>query len=548
MVRSLISSSKKLLSREHTSILSAAMIIAVFTLMSAVLGLIRNRLLAAHFFGGMEGQLDVYFAAFLVPDTVFQLLVMGALSAAFIPVYSQKLKHDEKEANFVANATLNLVFVFLVIVTVVLIVFAQPVSRVIANFPEPQASLLVNLMRIMLLSQVFFGISNFLTGIIQSHRRFLVPALAPLVYNLAIIGGTLLSPWLGIYGPALGVVVGALCHMLVQIPLASKLGFKYRWIFAPGNPDVRTVGHLMPPRTFALALDQIERWVSFYFASLLTAGSLTMFNFARQLYSLPIGLFGVSLGQASLPAMSAEADEKELSAFRKTVQKAILQIFFFALPASAILLVLRIPVVRIVFGARQFPWSATVLTGRALAIFALSIAPQAAWHVLVRAFYALKNTKLPLALNLMTVILDVVLTVVFSRVFNLNIMGLALAITISNILEAILLLYFLENRVGRLDLYPSLIKLISLATVTALCLWVPMRLLDQFVFDTTRTVPLIILTLIAGASGLSVYLGLCYILKVPQLDSVVKLFDRWKSWRTVLFRSQEVVEPQPGNS
>ena len=225
-----------------------------------------------------------------------------------------------------------------------------------------------------------------------------------------------------------------------------------------------------------------------------------------------------------------------------------MQIFFFALPASAILLVLRIPVVRIVFGARQFPWSATVLTGRALAIFALSIAPQAAWHVLVRAFYALKNTKLPLALNLMTVILDVVLTVVFSRVFNLNIMGLALAITISNILEAILLLYLLENRVGRLDLYPSLVKLISLATVTALCLWVPMRLLDQFVFDTTRTVPLIILTLIAGASGLSVYLGLCYILKVPQLDSVVKLFDRWKSWRTVLFRSQEVVEPQPGNS
>lgn len=548
MVQALISRSKQLLAREHTSILSAAAIIGAFTLLSAGLGLIRNRLLASYFFGGLEAQLDVYFAAFVVPDTVFQLLVTGALSAAFIPVYSSKLRTDLRDANHVANATLNIMFLVLLVVTVLLIIFANPVSRLVANFPDDQTVLLANLMRIMLVSQIFFGLSSFLTGVIQSHQRFLIPALAPVVYNAGIIGGTLLAPQLGIWGPAYGVVVGAFLHMLVQIPLARKLGYNYKLIFEPGNADVRHIQKLMIPRTAALAVAQVERWVSVYFASFFAAGYLTMFNFARQLYVLPINLFGTALGQASLPRLSAEAAGEELSDFRRTLSEAILQIFFFALPVSVLFLVLRIPVVRIVFGARSFPWEATLLTGRTLALFTLSIAPQAASQILVRAFYALKNTRLPLAISIITVGLHLFLTVFLAMILKLNIMGLALAMTISNILGAALLLAFLEKKLGTLKIYPRLGQMTVATLLTGLALWIPLRFLDQLVFDTTRTVPLIILTCIAGGLGLLVYCGLSYWMKIPQLDSVIRLVHKWSNWRAVLSRSNEVIESSPPSS
>lgn len=548
MVQALISGSKKLLAREHSNILSAAAIIATFTLLAAGLGLIRNRLLAGYFFGGLEGQLDVYFAAFVVPDTVFQLLVTGALSAAFIPIYSAKLRNEPGDANHVANATLNLMFLFLLLATVVLIVFAYPVSQLVANFPPEQTALLASLMRIMLISQLFFGVSSFLTGVIQSHQRFIVPALAPVVYNASIIGGTMLAPKLGIYGPAYGVVVGAFLHMLVQLPLARKLGYSFKFIFEPGNKDLRTIGKLMVPRTAALAVGQVERWISVYFASFFAAGYLTMFNFARQLYILPINLFGVSLGQASLPRLSAEAAGEELADFRRTLSDAILQIFFLALPVSVLFLVLRIPVVRIVFGAKPFPWEATLLTGRTLALFTLSIAPQAATQILVRAFYALKNTRLPLAISVITVGVHLILTVTFALGMKLNIMGLALAMSISNIIGAVLLLAFLEKKIGSLKLYPKLAAMVAATALTGLALWIPLRILDQLVFDTTRTGPLIILTFIAGSFGLAVYLILSKLMNVPQLDAILKLVHRWSNWRAVLSRSNEVIEPSPTSS
>jgi putative peptidoglycan lipid II flippase len=545
MVKTLISSSKKILSREHSSILSAAAIIGAFTLLAAGLGLIRNRMLAAYFFGGLEGQLDVYFAAFVVPDTVFQLLVTGALSAAFIPIYSAKLRQSETEANHLANATLNIMMLGMIVVTALLIIFARPVSHLVANFPVEQTELLASLMRIMLVSQLFFGVSSFMTGIIQSHQRFLVPALAPVFYNASIIGGTMFAPSLGIYGPAYGVVVGAFLHMLVQIPLAKSLGFKFKFVFDPGNRDLQLIGKLMGPRTAALAVGQVERWISVYFASLFAAGYLTMFNFARQLYVLPVNLFGVALGQAALPRLSAEAANEELADFRRTLSEAILQIFFFALPISVLFLVLRIPIVRIVFGARPFPWEATLLTGRTLALFTLSIAPQAAAQILVRAFYALKNTRLPLAISVITVGAHLILTIVFAVMMNLNIMGLALAMTVSNTLGAVLLLAFLERRIGDLGLYPKLFQMILVTFLTGLALWIPLRILDQLVFDTTRTVPLIILTTIAGGLGLAVYLGLSKLMNIAQLDAVVRLVHKWSNWRVVLSRSSEVIEPSP---
>ena len=264
MVKKILRQSKNLLSRQNNTILSAAAIIALSYLLSAILGLVRNRLLVSRFFGGLEADLDVYFAAFIVPDTLFQLLILGALSAAFIPIYQEHIKEKSlKEANKMANTTLTSLGSIQLIFTFLIIIFAKPVASLITHYPEHQLNLMANLIRIMSLAQILFTISAFLTSVLQSHRRFLIPATAPIFYNLGTIAGIFfLSSKLGIYSAAVGIVFGALLHLLVQLPWAKSLGFSPKIIFQPKNPGTRSVFRLMPPRTAALSLSQIERWVA----------------------------------------------------------------------------------------------------------------------------------------------------------------------------------------------------------------------------------------------------------------------------------------------
>ncbi len=251
---------KMLLFRKQTNIVSAAAVIGLLYGVSMVLGIFRDRLLVARFYSCCRQDLDVYWAAFRLPDTIFQLLVIGALSAAFIPVFSEYLLKRKEEAYHLASSLINLLLVIFLILVAVVFIFTRPLSELITgSFSVSQIDLMVSLTRIMLLAQVFFLLSNFLTGIIQSHQRFLVPALSPAIYNLGIILGIVfLSPSLGIYAPTWGVVFGAFLHFLVQVPLVLRIGLRYKLAFDLSHPGVREVGRLMVPRTLALAIAQIE--------------------------------------------------------------------------------------------------------------------------------------------------------------------------------------------------------------------------------------------------------------------------------------------------
>ncbi|MBI1871868.1 murein biosynthesis integral membrane protein MurJ, partial [Candidatus Collierbacteria bacterium] len=394
---------------------------------------------------------------------------------------------------------------------------------------------------------LLFALSAFLTGILQSQRRFLIPAIAPLLYNLGTITGiVLLSGRFGIYSAAIGVVFGAFLHAAIQFPLARHLGFAPRPSLKFNHPGVISMFKLMPPRTIALGLDQIERWVAVNLASLLTAGSLSIFNFARQLYALPVSLFGVSLSQASFPTLSDEASHEDKNKFKETLSKSMAQIFFFALPASVLVLVLRIPLVRLAFGARNFPWEATLLTARVLALLSLSITPLSVTQVLTRAFHALKNTRTPLFVGAITMVIFTT-TAYFLGRSDGGIIGIAGAMSLANFLDFILLYFLLRKNIGRLFIGAKSIKMLTASVLTGIALWIPMRLLDQFVFDTTRTIPLIALTLIVSASGFAVYLLFSKILKIEELDEVVRLARKLGNWRRVLGESDEVIEP-PINS
>lgn len=531
-MRDLLKNSTHLLLRRQTNILSAAFVIMATYGVSYLLGFFKTWLLISYFFHQAQ-VLDAFYAALLIPDTVFQLLVVGSLSAAFIPVFTRYLSKKQNEAWRLASSILNLSVVAFFVVSVVIFVVAPQLSSLIGpGFSPGQLVLLVPLLRIMLLAQLFFAVSGFLTGMIQSHQRFLIPALAPIVYNLGIIFGiVVLSPAWGIYGPAWGMVIGSALHMAIQLPLAFSLGFRPSWGVDLRHAGVREIIKLMPPRALALGIDQIEQFVAVILSSFLAAGSLSLFNVARILSGLPATLFGVAIGQAALPALSLQSSSDNLTTFHRTLADSLLQIMFFALPVSTLFIILRIPVVRLAFGAPSLPWLATLLTGKTLAILAISSSAAALSQLVIRGFYALHDTKTPLFVGFVAALFDVAVSVLAVQVFRQGIIGLAIALSATAMLESLVLVFLLSRRLRAyadpgVHVLRSLLKMFITSFIMGVSLWLPMRLLDQFVFDTTRTVPLIALTGITSLIGLSVYLFLSYLFRVEELSSFFSLLRR----------------------
>ncbi|MBI2309718.1 murein biosynthesis integral membrane protein MurJ [Candidatus Collierbacteria bacterium] len=546
MVSTFIKNGSNIILRKQSSILSAATVIMIAYGLSSLLGLVRNRLLAQLFFVNHKSLLDAYFAAFVLPDTIFQLLILGALSAAFIPVFTEALRRDKKEAWHIANsAASGILFLFLVL-SAGLFIFAYPASKILApSFTPELTQITAELIRVMLAAQFFFALSSFMTGILQSHHLFILSALAPLFYNLGIIIGTIfLSPSIGIFGPAVGVVLGSFLHFLIQLPAVIKVGFRPRLSTDWKNPYVKKMLRLMPARAFTLGLGQLERVIAVAVSSSLAAGTITLFNFARQLYILPIGILGATIGQASFPTL-VHAREEGQDKFGETIAATILQLLFFVLPAAALLLVLRIPAVRLAFGSKAFPWEATLLTGKAVAIFSLSVPAQAINQLLTRSFYAAQNTKIPLISAAISTLPVIFLAPFFSIKLGLGILGIVTSIVILDFFNVIILTVVLNMLI-----VPGLIKRmakpatkIAIASVaTGLCLWVPLRLLDQFVFDTTKTLALIGLSTSVSVIGLVVYLILAKLLKIEQLSAVLEITQKIGNWKQVLSESEEVLE------
>lgn len=552
MVTAWIQGGKNLFSRRQTSILSAAFVIMVAYAASGLLGVFRNRLLAERFFSGHEAQLDAYFAAFVLPDTIFQLLILGALSAAFIPVFTTYLRRSEKEAWHVASASMTAILLLFLGISSLLFVFAVPASRILApKFSSELSLLTAHLIRVMLIAQFFFALSSFMTGIIQSHHRFLIPAIAPLFYNLGIILGiVLLSPMFGIYGAAIGVVLGSIFHFAVQLPLAVRLGFRFRLSMDFLHPGVKRIQRLMPARAATLAIDQVERVIAVSVASSLAAGTITIFNFARQLYVLPITFVGSTIGQAAFPALS-RAHEDGHEQFLKTISATLLYVIFLALPISTLVLILRIPVVRLSFGAKQFPWEATLLTGRAVALFVLSMPAQTINQFLIRAFYAAQNTKVPFVSAIISTLLMWILAPIFSVYLQWGLLGIVAAIVIADLIDTTLLFVFLELRITHhltKYLVPGIIKIFIATTLMGIFLWIPLRILDRLVFDTTRTMPLVALTGITSVIGISVYLLFAKWLHVEQLSAIHSLFLRLRNFNQILAESSpEALEVPSSN-
>lgn len=544
MVQSIFS----LLATRQTSILSGATIIMSTVMLSKVLGLIRDRLLA-HLFS--PDEFEIFFAAFRLPDLIFQLLILGALSVAFIPVFVEYLEDKGKMMAFeMARSVLNISLLVFAAAAILIYIFASPITSwfIVPGFSDARQLQVVELTRIIIIGQIILAVGSFFVGVLQSFQRFIIPAFASVFYNLGIILGIIfLHSSMGITGAAWGVILGASLHSLIQIPLVWSLGFRFRLSSGLFHPGVREIIRLMSMRTVGLAAEQVNETVGIALASLSAIGSVGFLTFAQHLQVVPIGLFGATLAQAALPVLSSERARGRIEEFKITLLTTMHQILFLALPATAILIVIRIPAVRLVFGASQFNWPATVLTAQTLAFLAIGLSAQAISLLLVRGFYALKDTRTPVIVSLVVVALNISLSVYFIVILKMEVWSIGLANSISVILSAFLLFWTLHFKVGKFDLvqvFVPFFKMLMATVIMGVTLYLPIKLLDQVIFDTTRTVNLLLLTGLAAIFALAVYIFLVWFMKVKELTTYVDLLKKISRLQTKI-KSEEIVhEPE----
>jgi putative peptidoglycan lipid II flippase len=501
------------------SVAAAAVIIAVAGIASRVLGLFRDRILASQF--GAGDTLDIYYAAFRIPDLVYNLLVLGALSAAFIPVFTSLHSTERKEDGWkLASGILNLQTIAVFLISGAFALLAPRLLHIITpGFSDEKIAATAVFSRIMFLSPVLLGISAIFGGVLISFKKFLIYSLAPIFYNIGIIIGALFFvPMMGPAGLAWGVVLGAGLHMLTQYPAAKHSGFKYipMSFLILKDRHIRKVIRLMIPRALGIAVNQVNLLIITIFASTLAAGSLTIFTFANNIQATPIGLFGSSFAIAVFPLLSAFAAKDNRKEFLDNFSKTLRQILFFIIPLSVVLIILRAQIVRVILGSGKFDWEDTILTFQTLGLLSLSLFAQALMPLLTRSFYALHNTKTPFYIALVSEAVNIILVLLLIKPYGVY--GLAIAFSAASVVNMALLSIYLkkhfnDQKVPRI--YDWIFRIIIISAVMGFFIQIAKYGMDHLVnIDTFFGI--FSQLVISCAAGLLVFAAMCYFFNIEE--------------------------------
>lgn len=500
-----------------------AIIIAVASLASRLLGLFRDRILASEFGAGVT--LDTYYAAFRIPDLIFNLLILGALSSAFIPVFSDLIFKDEKKAWKMVSNFLNIILATLIAAMLVIFIFAPWIMRLIApGFNTVQLEDVTLLTRIMLLSPLFFSISSVIGGVLNSFGRFFVYSIAPILYNIGIIVGALyLVPVIGTAGLAWGVVLGAFAHMTVQVPTFFKVGFRFQKIFDWKDVYFSKIIKLMVPVTIGLALVQINLVVDNIIGSTLESGSIAIINLATNLISLPVGLIGISFAVSVFPILSYAYSQKKEEVFVVNFTETFKMMLYLLMPAMVLMLVFRAHIVRLVLGAGLFDVSNTVWTARTFGYLALGLVAQGLVPFLARAFYAVGDTKTPVKVVFAAFIVNAVGSIFFTKIIEFKVVGLALAGVIASFVNLFFLLVLLKERFPKIDInqiFWTSGKYLIFSVFAGVFSYFALYYAEPY-FYTLSTLGLFGQTSIAAFVGIFVYLALSALFKVPEAQKLL---------------------------
>ncbi len=512
----------------ENSVKGATVILIVTLLLSNILGLFRDHFLAQKI---STNFLDTYYAAFRIPDLILNLLILGALSTAFIPIFAEHLaKKQSKEAWHIANSFINIAFVAIIICMIILwALMPSLIHAMVGSFDTEKQILTIKLGRIMLLSPLFFSLSYIFGGILNSYKRFVAYSIAPIIYNLSIIIFTLLfaNAW-GVYAPVVGVVVGAFLHMLIQIPTTISLGWRPMWVFDWANASIKKIVKIMVPRTIGLGAMQIMLLVYTAIAATLGGGAVAIFNLADNIQTMPTVVFGISFSTAIFPYLSQTASLGKHDDFARQIWKVARAILFILIPMGVAIILLRAQIVRIILGSGNFGWEQTIETAKTLGYFAIALFAQGLIPLFARAFYAKHNSKTPTIISIVSIIISIALGYYFTQF--LGVAGLALAASVGAIFNAIYLYIMLRKDSAQIKnherafgsfLFKIIISTILMATIIQLA-----KYLSEPFVDMQRFWGVFTQFAIASILGIITYLGLSALFKLDEIDQVISLVKK----------------------
>lgn len=531
--------------REVRGLHEAAYLLGIFTLTSQVLALLRDRILAHEFGAGVT--LDLYYAAFRIPDLLYVLL--GSLVSVYvlIPFLSERLLISTEKVRELLSSLYSF-FLILIASTSLVVFFLAPqlVPLLFPGFEEALHPDLTLLIRILLLQPIILGVSNLCASVTQVYQKFLLYGVSPILYNIGIIFGVLfLYPLLGIAGLALGVAIGAILHMAIQLPFMISHKLFPSFTLSIEWSVVRKILSMSIPRTLTLSVGQMLSFVFISIASYMTVGSIAVFSFAFNLQSVPLAIIGVSYSVAAFPILSRFISTGDTQSFIHHIGTALRHIVFWAFPATVLLIVLRAQVVRTVLGTGEFDWADTRLVAAGLALFALSLFAHSVMLVIVRAYYAAGNTLKPFLINAVSSIAGLSSATLLLSVFSLHepfqlfmeallrveglpgteVLMLPLGYTIGMLFNAMFLLVFFGQDFSPLS--GVLARAVLHSGFASLCAgivaYTGLNLMDDVV-DINTFIGIALQGAVAGVLGLIAYVAVLYALKNAEVGEVIGAF------------------------
>ena len=514
-------------------IASATVMITFIALVSKVFGFIGSFILAAKF--GATNKTDAYFVASNIPELLRDVLAGGALTSAFIPVYTTYLaKKQEREAQKLASGIFNILIIALVLMTLFGIIFAPALTRIVApGFKGETLDLTIKLTRLYFPTIIFLGLASLFGAILNSYHHFTVPALQPLIMNTAnIVCMLLLAPFIDIYSLVVGALVGGLCITVMNLPLLYKKGLRYIPQFSFEQEGIKRIGVLWFPLILGLSVNQLNIVISKILASGLSSGSISALNYANLINQIAPSVFGVAVSTAIFPSLSWHIALNEHEKFREIVSKAIRVSLIITVPLTLGLMLLSFPVIRFLFERGAFDRQATLMTSGVLVYFAIGTFALAVNYVLIRAFYALSDTKTPVKLAVTAVISNILLSLLLITFMAQN--GLALASSIAAMVQMSLLLIYLQRKIGKLKLKRlavDFIKIVISGLVAVAIGSFVLEKISQFFNQNSLFGQLVGLGLVALIIVI-IYLLLISLLKVEEKDVFVDMVKkRWHHGR-----------------
>ncbi len=515
---------------ENKEVTKAAGVVGAATLLSRIFGFVRDMVIAWFFGAGLAA--DAFFVAFRIPNLLRRLFAEGSLTVSFVPVFTEYLtKRSRKEAFELAGSVLRILSVILAIVSVVGILAAPFIVRIIAPgfaVSAEKFEITVLLTRLMFPYIFFIALVALCMGILNALGHFAAPALAPVLLNLAMIGSVFgLSPFFErpVIGLGVGVLIGGALQLALQVPFLIKKGFFFWRRFPWYHPAVKRIGKLMTPAVFGSAVYQINILVGTLLASLLAEGSISYLYYADRLVQFPLGIFAIAVGTAVLPSLSRQAAAKDIDALRDTFAYALRFVFFITIPAMIGLIVLRVPIVQLLFNRGAFDATTTRLTADALLYYALGLWAFSGVRIVVSTFYALQDTKTPVKVAILSLLANIVLSIFLMGPMRHG--GLALAPSLSSMLNLTILIWFLKKRLGRIgarNILKSVGTSIAASIVMGLALICFLSNIElQGDINTIRLMMYVGLSIVGG---IVIYGGLSRIFKSKELTAVVGMLRK----------------------